>query len=297
MLSEAAYFGTTSMNAPEPIRNLDSRCQRHETRCGDAMMVWRSWGSGQPLLLLHGSHGSWMHWVRNIAALESNHRVLVPDMPGYGESAPPLDVDSPESHAEAIARGLSDLVPTKRPIDVVGFSLGAFIGAHLPAVAPQLIRRLVIVDAGGLGTPMPMVHLKLKSLRALQGEELLSARRHNLRTMMIHDPDCVDELALWIDANAPRPVSRVHHQVIPDKLLDALGKVPVQIDAIWGENDQPHPNPEANAAALRQLQPSAALRTVSGAGHWSMYEGADEFNRHLRELLNMPLRGPARGDA
>jgi pimeloyl-ACP methyl ester carboxylesterase len=33
-------------------------------------VVWRSWGSGPPLLLLHGLHGSWMHWVRNVAAFE-----------------------------------------------------------------------------------------------------------------------------------------------------------------------------------------------------------------------------------
>lgn len=293
---EGRDFGATGSNAPEPIRALDQRCQRHETPCGQGTVVWRSWGSGRPLLLLHGSHGSWMHWVHNIAALAGSHQVLVPDMPGYGESAAPADVESPESHAEALAVGLWRLLPRRVPVDVVGFSLGALIGAHLAWLAPQLIRRLVIVDAGGLNTPMPMVHLQLKSLRGLQGEQLLSARRHNLHTMMIHDPERIDDVALWIDANTPRPRTRVHYKVIPDKLLLALRRLPIQVDAIWGANDRPHPDPEANAVALRQIQPGAELRTVPRAGHWSMFEGAVDFNRHLIELLAMPLRASAKDD-
>ncbi|WP_172827654.1 alpha/beta fold hydrolase, partial [Mycobacterium colombiense] len=224
------------------------------------------------MLLLHGSHGSWMHWVHNIAALERDRRVLVPDMPGYGESAPPPDPEDPASHGQALAVGLRELLPAGQRVDVVGFSLGALIGAHLTRLASQLIQRLVIVDGGGLDTPMPMVHERLKPLRGLKGEALLAARHHNLHTMMIHDPERIDDLALWIDSNTAPPRTRVHHHVIPDKLLLALRQVPVRIDAIWGENDQPHPDPEVNIAAVRAIRPDAELRTVPGAGHWAMYE-------------------------
>ena len=278
------------MHTPDLVRALDERCVRHQTPCGQGTVVWRSWGSGRPVLMLHGSHGSWMHWVRNIAALEVDRRVLLPDLPGYGESDPPPDVERPASHAQALAIGLLELVPADQKVDLVGFSLGALIGAHLARLAPQCIRRLVIVDAGGLNTPMPMVHERLRSLRDLEGEELHSARRHNLQMMMIHDPNCIDELALWIDANTSRPRTRVHHNVIPDKLLHALRSVRAQVDVIWGENDRPHPGPEANAAAIREIQSEAELRTVPRAGHWAMYEGAADFNRHLRELLDTPLR-------
>lgn len=49
---------------------------------------WRRWGGqGRPLVLLHGGHGSWLHWVRNIEALAERREVWVPDMPGYGDSA------------------------------------------------------------------------------------------------------------------------------------------------------------------------------------------------------------------
>ncbi|MGV0792156.1 alpha/beta fold hydrolase [Mycolicibacterium sp. XJ1819] len=279
-------------NAPAEIRDLDRSCRRHETPCGDGSLVWRVWGVGPPLLLLHGSHGCWTHWVRNICAMAQAREVWVPDMPGYGESAPPPDLDSPPSHAQPLSKGLRWLRNDDSPVDVVGFSLGALIGAHLAVFDADLVQRLVIVDAGGLGTPMPMAHLNLRSLRGLHGDEAVAARRHNLLTMMIHDPAAVDDQALWIDECSPTPRTHVHHQVIPDRLVEVLHKVPVQFDAIWGEYDRPHPDPEVNVAVLRDLQPGAQLRTIPRAGHWSMYEGAEHFNRALRELLEMPLRQP-----
>src|SRR4051812_49095692 len=43
--------------------------------------------AGSPLLLVHGGHGGWMHWRTNLVALASSHRVLAPDMPGFGASS------------------------------------------------------------------------------------------------------------------------------------------------------------------------------------------------------------------
>ena len=52
-------------------------------------VVWHSWGRGEPLVLLHGGTGSWLHWVRNVEPLARDFTVLVPDLPGSGESASP----------------------------------------------------------------------------------------------------------------------------------------------------------------------------------------------------------------
>jgi len=53
-------------------------------------MVWRVWGGGPPLVLLHGGTGSWMHWIRNIEELARDFTVVAPDIPGSGESASPF---------------------------------------------------------------------------------------------------------------------------------------------------------------------------------------------------------------
>ena len=48
-------------------------------------MVWRVWGSGEPLVLFHGGSGSWTHWIRNIPELSRHYELWVPDIPGLGE--------------------------------------------------------------------------------------------------------------------------------------------------------------------------------------------------------------------
>lgn len=56
-------------------------------------------GKGKPLLLLHGGHGGWVHWIDNIHALAGARRVIAPDLPGFGLSDPP--VAAPEFSCQA----------------------------------------------------------------------------------------------------------------------------------------------------------------------------------------------------
>ncbi len=56
-----------AIETPQAFLNrLDAAATRQETQLGTGRMVWRSWGSGPALVLLHGGSGSWRHWVRNI---------------------------------------------------------------------------------------------------------------------------------------------------------------------------------------------------------------------------------------
>lgn len=280
----------------EEIRALDAASRVTHTPVGDGRMIWREWGEGEPLLLLHGSHGGWMHWLRNIPELSRTRRLIVPDMPGFGESDPPADIDSPAAHAQALAEGLHRLDGLHGPIDVIAFSLGALMGCHLTLEAPDLVHRLIIVDAGGLGTPV--ITADLRSLKGVTGEEAVRAvNRHNLAAMMIHDPATIDEAAVDISIFCGKRVrTRVQYQVIPDKMLVAVGKVRVPIDVIWGEHDYIHPDPQLNADAVRTVHPEAELRVVAKAGHWPMYEQPDAFNAAALDLLARPARARIAGD-
>ncbi|HJS87839.1 MAG TPA: alpha/beta fold hydrolase, partial [Acetobacteraceae bacterium] len=66
-------------------------------------MVWRLWGSGLPLVLLHGGTGSWRHWVRNIEAFADHRLVVCADLPGLGCSDMPPDPESPPVMAGILA--------------------------------------------------------------------------------------------------------------------------------------------------------------------------------------------------
>ncbi|HXA97799.1 MAG TPA: alpha/beta hydrolase, partial [Candidatus Dormibacteraeota bacterium] len=51
------------------VARIDSLATRTVAPVGDGSMVWRSWGAGPPLVLLHGASGSWTHWIRNVLPL------------------------------------------------------------------------------------------------------------------------------------------------------------------------------------------------------------------------------------
>jgi len=277
--------------APEDlIAAFETRARRHETPCGEGQMVWRAWGEGPPVLLMHGAGGAWTHWIRNIDALAQDRTVWAPDLPGFGDSAVPENSDDGASYVAPIAAGLRQLPGAQAPMDVAGFSFGGVMGAYLAAAAPDLVRRLVLVDTGGLDTRFG--DIQLTRVRGLVGAERRAALTSNLLGMMLHAPEAVDEMALHLQQINP-PRGRVNPQplVVPDKLLHILPDVSAQVDAIWGEYDRPHPDPDVQEAVLRKFAPDMDFRVVAGAGHWAMYEGAAEFNLVLRDLLDRPLRG------
>ncbi|MET0295120.1 MAG: alpha/beta fold hydrolase [Phenylobacterium sp.] len=270
------------------VTAFERRARRHETPCGDGVLVWRSWGSGPPLLLLHGARGSWTHWIRNIDALGAERTVWVPDLPGHGDSAAPAEAGHAGISA-GLAAGLSQLIGPDLPVDLVGFSFGGVVGAQLAARHPGLVRRIVIVDSGGIGTPLG--RYRIDSARGLTGQARRDVVRGNLLAMMIHDPARADDLAVYLqDLNSRSGRIDVMSLVAPTQLTSALRQTDIQADAIWGDADAPHPNPEAQAAMLRRIRPDAEFHVIPGAGHWSMYERADLFNPIVLELLRKPLR-------
>ncbi len=251
-------------------------------------MVWREWGEGEPLLLLHGSHGGWMHFLRNIPELARSRRVIVPDIPGFGESDVPADLRSREDHAAAMVAGLRELVP-QGAVDTIAFSLGATLACFMHFADPALLRRIIMVDAGGLDTPLRSPDLR--PVRGLTGDAIRETNRHNLHAMMIHAPTRIDDTAIDISIYCgKRARTQVQYLVIPDKLLEALAKVRAPIDVIWAEHDYIHPDPELNTQVIRQHHPEAQLRVVPDAGHWPMYEQPEAFNAAALDLLSQPAR-------
>src|SRR3546814_1089265 len=91
-------------------------------------MVWRVWGEGEPVVLLHGGFSSWNHWVRNIDPLAARYRVIAADMPGQGDSDDPPQPYDADSLAAIVADGIRRLTREGERVRMVCFSFGAVIG-------------------------------------------------------------------------------------------------------------------------------------------------------------------------
>ncbi len=270
----------------------EARARRVETPCGDGAMVWRVWGpdkpASPPLVLGHGGQGAWSHWIRNIAALAAQRTVIIPDLPGQGDSAMPAEV-SHDGLSAALAGGMRALLGEGQQADFAGFSFGGAVLAHFALRYPQWVRRLILVGTGGLDTPHGPIELGRVS--GLSGEARQAMIRSNLLGLMLHHPATVDDLAMhMLMANSRKARMPVVGLVIPDRVVRILNSLKVPLDAIWGEFDRPHPDPAVQEAVLRRFQPQMAFRVVAGAGHWAMYERPEGFNQALLGLLATPPR-------
>src|SRR6202011_1015574 len=102
------------------------------------------WGTSAPrVIFLHGGGQNAHTWDTVIVGL--GQPALAVDLPGHGHSAWREDGDySPQHNAAALAPVLSELAPDADL--VVGMSLGGLTAIGLGAVAPHLVRELVLVD-------------------------------------------------------------------------------------------------------------------------------------------------------
>lgn len=110
-------------------------------------------GDGPPIILLHGPGESSIWWMRVIPKLARTHRVIVPDLPGQGESK----VNSDSLDEDLIFRWLSELIAQTCPSPpaLVGNILGGSIGARFAISRGEEIGKLVLVNSLGLGKFRP----------------------------------------------------------------------------------------------------------------------------------------------
>jgi len=256
------------------------------TPCGDGEMVWRVWGTGAPLLLLHGGSGSWTHWLRTIPVLARRYQLWVADLPGLGQSAMPAEPWTPMTATDAIVAGIDQLLP-HRPLRIAGFSFGGLLAGLTAARLGERVHTLVLIGVPALGLPgsprEPFAKLRSSMSRA----EIEAVHRKNLEILMFADPRNIDALAIHLqDENTRRARFRSRPFAATDQLASALESVTAPVKTIWGTRDViASPSLEARLAVLRSHHPELDVRLIEGSGHWVMYEAAEAFNAALVDVL------------
>ena len=266
------------------VDGIAAEAERIETPCGDGRLVWRSWGNGPPLVLLHGGYGSWTHWIRNVLPLSRRFRVIAPDLPGLGDSATPPEPWTATGLAAIIAEGIAIVLPAGERLHLAGFSFGGVIGGNVAAQLGDRVRGFTVVGSNGLGLERSPTPLRRVAADAGEAEEF-ATHRYNLNQLMIADPDKIDELALYLQkTNHARARMRSRRFSRSGALVEALPHVTARLDGIWGERDATaYPHVDERARILRGFQPAARFAVVPGAGHWVQYEASDRFNALIAE--------------
>jgi len=274
------------------VARVERMGRRIDTRSrvpGAGPTAWRVWGEGPPVVLLHGGHGSWTHWLRNIPDLARRWTLFVPDMPGYGDSAPLPQPHSVETLAEIVFAGLGEILPEPR-FALVGFSFGGVAAGFVARLAGERVRRLVLVGSGGLRLRSPPIK-ELRAWRRLADPAAReAAHRANLRILMIHDEARIGTLAVHLQArNAERTRVRSRDFSRAGLLRLVLPELKLPLAGIWGEYDATARGHLAEREALlREFDPESEFTVIPGAGHWVQYEAPEAFDRALEGVLANP---------
>ncbi|MEJ6004552.1 alpha/beta fold hydrolase [Paucibacter sp. AS339] len=132
------------------------------------------------VLMLHGACADHSSWLRFARALGSSWRLLLPDLPGHGESAASPEMDlGIGAQAERLIEWLDNLGLHR--LHLIGNSMGGALALQLAHQCPQWVQSLILIDAAGAesrpsalrqhvaqGHPHPMIEVdSLADYRAM----------------------------------------------------------------------------------------------------------------------------------
>jgi pimeloyl-ACP methyl ester carboxylesterase len=259
------------------------------------------------LLALHGITGSRRYWQPRILSLTDRYRLLIPDLPGFGQSPKPFADYTMDFFIEVLEGFLERQGETRRPLCVLGHSLGALIALELAARRPERIERLVLLNVPRFSDPESAHRLLLdgsSSYRSMLTVNSLAAswaqlRRNGFRLAARSrrrrpGPGGVDGREVSVRAvRLPWPVvvdgrkfsfrsisSTLEHCVLHYTMNPVLDALPATLPAllIHGTHDQVAPL--SGVRELCERPPYPALRVIQGAGH-------NLYHTHATECLAM----------
>jgi pimeloyl-ACP methyl ester carboxylesterase len=257
--------------------------------------------SGSPVLLLHGggADSAILSWELAIEPLARHHRVIAPDLPGYGETDCPNVKFSNTYYTEFLIDFMKEVGLTSAC--VAGLSLGGAIALQLCLSAPQRVEKLVLVSSFGLQPRAPLhklgyVLVRIPGLTKLTWA-LLRIGPATIRLSMrnvVHNADALtDDLVntILLEARKP-PVGRafrsyhkssVQWKGISTYFMPLLKEIRVPTLIVHGAEDRLVPLTYAEQA--HALIPRSELFVMRDCGHWPPRENPAEFNKRLEEFL------------
>jgi len=246
--------------------------------CQEAGVHWfyLEGGRGPTLVLLHGLAAEADHWLAVAGRLHRRLHLLIPDLPGFGQSEPCADLSfRVADQAERVWQWLDGLGVGECML--AGSSMGGWIAAHCAAARPERVNALWLQDPLGVSTAVASTMLA----RMARGE------RNPFAIETIGDFRRLAAEMMARRLPIPYPVLRAGfehaHRLLPhlariqdellgqsapiESLADAL-RMPVLVE--WGSTDAAvH---VSGAVVLKKLLPVAEVVVRPGVGHLAMLE-------------------------
>ncbi|MHA6798263.1 alpha/beta fold hydrolase [Bounagaea algeriensis] len=284
--------------------------QRHGVTLAGSRVHYFSYGAthrpdAETVVMVHGLRGTHegleLLAAELLAAGDRPRRVIIPDLPGYGESSPLRQVRHDVPGYAGMVRALIDHLG-ERSVVLAGHSFGSVVAACVAEQHPELVHRLVLINAitspplrgprGVLSALTSGYYALGRVLPARLGKAWLGNRYVVLVASRAMTRSKDPELRRFIDDNHLRYFSRFHDPAvlgetyqasISSTVLDHTGALRVPVLLVAGEDDDIAPlDGQRNAAAHID---DARLVVLSNVGHLVHYEAPDRAARAVARFL------------
>ena len=262
-------------------------------------------GSGPPVVLLHGFPENWSSWRHQLLPLaDAGFTATAPDLRGYNESDAPVGVA-----AYAIDQLVSDVAAVVRATGharahVVGHDWGGILAWHFAAAHPDLLERLVILNA-----PHPSIFLRhvrrppqlfrswyaaffqlpLLPERALRAFDFAALRRLFRTTPARKNTFSNQDIDYYIQGlSRPGGLTAAlnYYRASVRHPSTRRARTDAETLIIWGEQDV------ALTIGLldgvERYAPHARIERIADAGHWVQNEAPERVTRLLVDFLTAP---------
>jgi pimeloyl-ACP methyl ester carboxylesterase len=264
------------------------------------------YGSGDPIVFLHGLGASTYSWRYMIAPLSVEHQVILIDFRGAGQSPKPHDKDySILKQCELVYRFIVE--HDLRQLTLVGNSYGGAVSLLLAVKFSELaakfseekqsrLSKLILIDSAGYPDHLPLF---VKILRTpILGWLVVHLVPPKLQTRIVlgqsyYNPRKItkDQVAAYAKPLASRggrhALLQIARQAIPKNIDELIAKYPtirVPTLILWGETDRILPR--LIGERLKAAIAESTLEVIPRAGHVPQEEQPDDVVRHLKAFLN-----------
>ncbi len=241
-------------------------------------------GSGMPLVLIHGGLGdARQHWQSTFQALSPYFKIVAPELPGFGVSAP-LPMPGYQSYLSWLQL-LFDMLNLGGPLLMMGNSFGATLSRLFAAENIGYIARLVLIAGGAVidtnGCLKPALRLPglSRPIFGLIRQQTYSS--HALKRSICDERLLTPEFVAKAQAAAKGWTAAMRQIVISTPPSLRTPTCPTLV--VWGQQDRT--SPVENGRKIAAEMSSARFVVIEQAAHLPQIEQADEFHRQVLTFL------------
>lgn len=305
ILSLATLSSCALQKRPMPLQSMEDMVYPYPVKTlqlsNGEQVAYTDEGKGsQTLLFIHGLGSYLPAWKNNVDELQKNYRCIAVDLPGYGKSSKGNYEGSMRYYAKVI-KELGEKLGLQK-VTLVGHSMGGQISITAALAYPEWVEKLVLVAPAGFETFNKGEREWFRQVMTADGVRLTTVEqiRTNLAYNFYQLPKGAqfmidDRIAMRSAADFPGYCYRIPESVkgmVNEPVFDFLPQITQPSLVIFGENDNLIPNRYLNGGPTRAIAEAGASRIKNSklvmlpkAGHFVMFEKAEEVNQAIRTFL------------